>query len=328
MTHLEEHDIDALLAKKLAVETDAVEERLIAEWLGASEANRAYWHGLQKLWGLTPETPVRAVDTEAALSKINLHIHPASRGGGRGRILSMPNWWMAAAAVLVLGVATWFFLQNNQTTETTETIIAGAKVQQSILPDGTRVALNPGSELVLQPAFGKKTRRLRLRGSARFDVATDSTQTFAVKVADLEVKVLGTIFTVDNISNPNQVVVRVETGRVALSAGKKQIVLAAGEGALYDLNTGKLAPLAEEQQAPSRNFKFNATPLGEVITALEISYTVRIQVSNPALKNCKLQASYKDLPLQDVLELIADAFSLELRKENSGYLLVGDSCGE
>ncbi|MCC6411624.1 MAG: FecR domain-containing protein [Saprospiraceae bacterium] len=323
MTHLQDQDIDALLAKKLAGETDSEEDRLIADWLGASENNRLYWSDLQKLWGLTPEVSQRAVDTEAALSKVKLHFKQAS--GGKGRTMSMSPWWMAAAAAMVLGVATWFFWQNNQAAET---IVAGAKVQQSTLPDGSEVALNPGSELELQPAFGKKTRRLRLKGSARFDVATDSTQTFAVEVGALEVEVLGTIFTVDNLSNPDVVLVKVEEGRVALTTSQSRVVLQAGEAARYDVSSTEIFRLDQEQQAPSRNFKFNATPLGEVITSLELAYNVRIKVSNPALKNCTLQATYQNMELQDVLELIADAFSLEVRNENGVYLLVGDSCGE
>lgn len=325
MTHLEEYDIDALLAKKLAEETDSVEERLIDEWLGASEENRRYWSDLQKLWGIQPQTSARGVDTEAALSRVKSQLKPVSRGGGKGRTIAMQPWWLAAAAAMILGVATWFFWQNNQTSET---IIAGAEIQNSTLPDGSLVALNPGSELEVQPAFGKKTRRLRLKGSARFDVATDSTHTFAVEVGALEVTVLGTVFTVDNLSNPGVVLVNVEEGRVALSTGKRRVEVSAGQVAQYTLNTGEIAVLAGEQQAPSRNFMFNAKPLGEVLPALEAAYGVRINVSNPDLKNCKLQATYKGMELQDILELIADAFSLEVRKENGGYLLVGDSCGD
>jgi ferric-dicitrate binding protein FerR (iron transport regulator) len=327
MTPQQDHDIDALLAKKLAAETDAAEDTLIDAWLAVSDENRRYWRDLQELWSLGEPGPSRDVDTEKALARVKAQIQPAS-GGGRGRTVRMTPWWMAAAAILVLGVVSYvYFWRSDALDGQTVVADAGTMVNRT-LPDGSRVSLNPGSALTLEKGYGKKTRRMKLQGAATFAVETDSSHTFVVAVDDFEVQVLGTEFTVDNLTDPNVVQVDVLEGRVALRGRNARLELAAGQKAHYEKATGGIFMLKYDQQTPSRQFNFNATPLSEVLPALEKVYGVRIAVSNPALNNCKLQASYNGLPVQEVLNLIADAFSLDVRRVNGGYLLVGDSCGD
>lgn len=81
------------------------------------------------------------------------------------------------------------------------------------LPDGSIVELNAGAELSV--LFEPGVRRVRLlRGEAHFRVEKDAARPFLVCVGDLEVRAVGTAFTVQLQSTAIEVVVT--EGRVAL----------------------------------------------------------------------------------------------------------------
>lgn len=81
------------------------------------------------------------------------------------------------------------------------------------LPDGSIVELNAGAEVSVQ--FEPGVRRVRLlRGEAHFRVEKDAARPFLVGVGDLEVRAVGTAFTVQLQAAAIEVVVT--EGRVAL----------------------------------------------------------------------------------------------------------------
>lgn len=72
---------------------------------------------------------------------------------------------------------------------------AGARTRL-VLPDGTRVWLNSSSKLRYFRASDGSTREVELEGEAYFDVAKDMQHPFIVHVDSLDVRVLGTAFTI------------------------------------------------------------------------------------------------------------------------------------
>jgi ferric-dicitrate binding protein FerR (iron transport regulator) len=72
---------------------------------------------------------------------------------------------------------------------------AGARTKL-VLPDGTKVWLNSSSKLKYAQLIGGLTREVELEGEAFFDVAKDPQRPFIVHADSLEIKVLGTTFTI------------------------------------------------------------------------------------------------------------------------------------
>jgi transmembrane sensor len=72
---------------------------------------------------------------------------------------------------------------------------AGARTKL-VLPDGTKVWLNSSSKLRYARLTEGPTREVELEGEAFFDVAKDAQRPFIVHADSLEIKVLGTEFTV------------------------------------------------------------------------------------------------------------------------------------
>ena len=71
----------------------------------------------------------------------------------------------------------------------------GSRIR-SLLPDGTTVWLNAGSQLFMENDFSGATREVRLEGEAFFDVVKNPERPFIVHASDIDIRVLGTAFNV------------------------------------------------------------------------------------------------------------------------------------
>ncbi len=65
-----------------------------------------------------------------------------------------------------------------------------------ILPDGTKVWLNAGSNLTYDSSYGKSIREVSLSGEGFFDVVKNKEKPFIIHAASINIKVLGTEFNV------------------------------------------------------------------------------------------------------------------------------------
>lgn len=321
-------DIDTLLAKQLAGEATPEEKTTVTAWLAESAEHAQYFAQLEQLWeDADPPELVQQVDIEAALTKVKAQLNPLQAvRGGRRKI----EWLLASAAAVaaLLLVVLFFVLPRSQSVE----LAATDAVRSDTLTDGSVVALNRASSLTVAADFGRRERRMRLRGAGHFAVAPDREKPFVVEVQQLEVRVVGTEFTVDDRRQPGEVVVSVVSGVVELRSAAQTERLQAGEQASYEVATGRI--LRATQPDPnadawrSRRFAFEATPLGEVVRQLETVYGVTITLQNPALARCPLTARYAGLEPERILELIADTFSLTLRRTAGQFVLDGPGCGE
>lgn len=326
-------NIDELLAKRLAGEATAEDERVIGAWLQESAENRQYFESLQRLWNQAPTAraaTLRPVDTERALQKVKAKIQPVA-GTSPARRISMYQWIPAAAAVLVVVVTAVFFFRNPSQTPEIQ-IAATSATLTDTLTDGSVVVLNRNSGLRIAGNFNKNERRMRLSGEAYFAVAPDKEKPFVIEVEQLEVKVVGTEFNVDNRSEPGWVKVSVTSGKVQLTAGAQTVLLLPGEQAVYENATGNIVRSAKPDENvlayKNRLFQYNATPLKQVVQELSDVYGVDISLNNKVLENCLLYGKYENLELDRVLDLVADAFSLTVKREDGKIILDGTGCGE
>ena len=328
MDHFDEH-IDALIASHLAGESSPEEDAALTAWMAESAGNRRYFGELQKLWAQTavarPAAP--AVDTEAALQRVKHRLQAGRAVPLKGKRMV---FWLRLAAAVLLAVAAVWFLRLRQPSVPGPVIAASDTALTETLADGTVLTLDRQSGVALAAGFNTRERRLRLHGKAGFAVAHDTARPFVVEVQDLEVRVVGTVFRVDESADSASVTVTVSEGKVRVSAGGRAVLLGTGMGAVYDRGSGTLRNLETPQNpVPERVLRFDATPLGEVVQEVEKQYGVKITLKNPALHKCLLTARYNNLPAERVLHLIAESFSLRLSKtENGAYVLDGAGCGE
>lgn len=237
---------------------------------------------------------------------------------------------MRAAAVFLLVVAGVYWWQSGNAPAPVRIAAAGS-VLTDTLTDGSVVTLERQSGLTLARQFNRRERRLRLEGEAFFDVAHDTTRPFVVEVQELEVRVVGTEFTVDNTTDPGKVIVTVSEGKVLVASKAHSVLLQAGEQAVFDRRKGSLQRTDRKPDQGvfgNRLLLYNATPLSKVVQDINTRYGAKVKLNNKVLENCRLNARYNNLPLERLLELIAESFSLTVKKEGDTYILDGEGCGE
>lgn len=324
-------DIDELIAKHLTGEIALEEQAWLEKWLAESADNQLYFNQMQRLWSTSSLGKVslpKPLDVERALARTKSKIQHAQPVSGKAKRVSLQYRWMGIAAAITLLLGAFWFFQQNAGTQTVQ-LAATNNTLRDTLSDGTRIALNQYSSLSTN--FTKKTRRVKMQGEAYFEVAPNPDKPFVIEVQEVQVTVVGTKFNIDNRSDPDWVIVSVDEGKVRVQSGKQVELLTAGEQARIDQKNGRFE---RTQTKPSGNisawanyqFVFDDVPLSEVIEQLEKNYKVKINLTNPDLANCRLQTRFNNEPIERIIVVIAETFSLEIQHQHGQYFLDGPSC--
>jgi transmembrane sensor len=83
-----------------------------------------------------------------------------------------------------------------------------------VLPDGSQVWLNSGSNLTYTKEFGNRLREVELSGEAYFDVVKNPEQPFIIHTHQIDVKVVGTAFNVKSYPGERRTETTLIRGRV------------------------------------------------------------------------------------------------------------------
>jgi ferric-dicitrate binding protein FerR (iron transport regulator) len=181
--------------------------------------------------------------------------------------------WAAAAAVVVIALASWLLLLPQPITYLTQ---AGER-QEITLPDGSKVVLNAASELQVFAKKWSETRDVVLAGEAFFQVTPGIP--FTVSTATGKVEVLGTSF---NVYARNGILESLCTSgsiRTSSKNGTISQISTAGQGVRLTNNQLELTFSVDPQttQWPEGESHFEKVPLARVIAELERQFSVDIQ---------------------------------------------------
>jgi transmembrane sensor len=324
-------DIDELIAKHLTGEIAVEEQAWLEKWLAESADNQLYFNQMQRLWQkseLGKLTLPRPLDVEAALSRTKSKIQQPPQSTSPAKRVSLNYRWMGIAAAITILLGAFWFFQQGAATQSTQ-LAATENTLRDTLSDGSRVALNQYSSLSAE--FSKNGRRVKMKGEAYFEVAPNPEKPFVIEVQQVLVTVVGTKFNIDNRSDPDWVIVSVEEGKVRVQSGTQTEFLIAGEQARIDQRNGKFErtqtkPSGNISAWANRQFVFDDVPLSEVVPMLEKNYQVKINLVNQDLANCRLQSRFNNEPIERIIVVIAETFSLEIQHRNGQYFLDGPSC--
>lgn len=331
---MQENDYIVLLHKDLTGEISPAEKAMLSDWIGRSADNEQFANDLRLAWDQsgTYEKNFQP-DLDAAFRQVQARIQaePAPM-----RVLTFRRRLMQVAAVAaVLMAAVWGFQYFSGTNDPSGTVVISSKSGNRLLalPDGTRVWLREGAEIEYPEAFAGKTRSVRLRGEAYFEVASDSSKLFRVETEDRKgsVEVLGTSFNVRQ--NVQETAVTVRSGRVRFSPDRQSesVILSAGEKAVLtkserQLITEKVVTF-NELSWQSGGLEFIRTPMRQVIRDLETYYGVQITLTETNLQNCKHTAPLTNQPLEKVLESLSLTYQMQVKQTGPKvYELTGGTC--
>jgi transmembrane sensor len=313
-----------LIAAKLSGDITAEQSAELEKWLSASPENNAHFHQLEKMWQLNLQAreniPLPSVNAEWQRLASRLGFDES------GNILDMPqkrvNWrhYAAAAAVLLatFGTSLWLTRAPGGEMLLAETGMAETRVIN--LADGSTVHLNHQSQLTFSQSEDDSLRRVELDGEAYF-IVEKGERPFVVSTENGRIRVLGTQFnvwgrdeqtrvavqegvvSVTNRSVANPQTVKVTPNQLAVVSGSEQPDVTPIEDAGHYIGwtQGRII--------------FNSIRLDEVIRELEMTYDRRIRLADQRLGAKSLTANFEKKPIENILDAICLALSLNYRIE-------------
>ncbi|MEM7676759.1 MAG: FecR domain-containing protein [Myxococcota bacterium] len=135
---------------------------------------------------------------------------------------------IAAAAAVVLAMTAYFLFTPPPSAPWVGTSLITATDTVAVhLNDGTEITAKPGSELLRLHESNRSIAVRMARGRATFDVKPDAERAFVVWAEDIEVRVIGTRFSVERQNHT--VVIRVDRGSVDVRDEQEVYRLTAGD---------------------------------------------------------------------------------------------------
>jgi len=261
-------------------------------------------------------------------------------------------WKVSALAASVLIAVAFFIVLKPSSFSTSESLTSlpdfettisneGKSPKLFLLEDGSKITLQPNSQLLYSGPFKKDKREVKLIGSAFFDVAHDKQRPFLVYTKDVVTKVLGTSFTINAREQDKAVTVSVKTGRVFVSRSahdvssghtKEEAILTPNQKAVFDLNKNELTTTLADDPQPVlpeeevKSMKFEEERVAVILQDLEKLYGVEISFDENILHSCVLTTVFSDESLYDRLRIICKAIDGTFETQGTTIILQSHGC--
>lgn len=331
-----DEEIRRLLLKYIAEETNEEETANVEKWLKAHPEAFEEFEQLWDLWyAVGTATNVFRFNVDEGWNDTLIRIRESKLGQKRKRSLKTIIIWtgsIAAASLLFLGVAFWqsynittpslihsvnntAIASVNEDTATTFTRY-DTKIQTppgkkriAVLPDGSKVWLNGGTQIHFYMDEEQRTRILFLSGQAFFDIAKRADMPFIVKMKHATIKVLGTRFNVSAYPNESTVEATLTAGSILFKTTTNQQTIKRqiqpGQQIAVNYLSGRLKVLKVDTvfytSWKEGKIIFQNQDFKEVAKAMEHKYNVDIVFKDKALMHKKLNGYLQKESLKEAL---------------------------
>tara|TARA_B100000809_G_C15127932_1_gene527094 strand:+ start:1328 stop:2254 length:927 start_codon:yes stop_codon:yes gene_type:complete len=250
------------------------------------------------------------LSTDPSFVKIKNHI---SNKNTKVRSLNSNSWLLGIAASVVLLFGIFFILGDDIVT-----IETNFGEQRTIaLLDGSEVILNSKSTLIYNEDDWENNRTLHLIGEAYFKVKKGST--FTVVTDNGDVKVLGTQFNVNSLSDLFEVICF--EGKVSVKSKEENYILLP-TNSVRRINGYGIEQWATVDLNPSwinGESAFKSVPLKYVIRSLESQYNIAIN-SNAINNNIVYTGSFTHKDLDTALKTVFKSLQIRYIEKEKGNI--------
>lgn len=264
------------------------DEPELYEWFNSSGENKIAYENYHRIWrGSTELARAKMFSAELAWTKVNKKISAITTTKHRLHHVAYAAIGMAASLLIMLGLAfyTNMFSFKGGTVLLSTNLGSRSTV---VLPDGTHVTLNAGTNLEYRFDHFNKIRKVKFNGEGFFEVAK-SRNPFIIQTQNgLKLKVLGTKFNLKAYSEDNSIKTTLIEGKVELnSPDNKTLSLAPGQIASYNVSTKELSYTNGQAYQDfgwlNNKLYLDNMSLQEVCTILERCYDVKIVIKKDGL---------------------------------------------
>jgi len=310
------------------------ESATFAAWLADDPRHAAAIADLEAAWRVVSSP---GASGQGAIAQARHHVRERHRARRRRRA-AIASLSLAAAALLML---TWLPFHRPGSDAAQAPVRIVQRPDLRTLPDGSTMQLNAGTEIV--PAFASEKRLVRiLRGEALFTVAHNPARPFVVAAGGVEVKAVGTAFSVR--LDPAQVDVLVTEGTVAVAAivpaatepaaGSRPVdplLLPAGHRSVVPLAAGTVPTIARvtptEMAAAlawrDRRIEFTRTPLADAIDLFNGRNDVQLAVADDATGAFEISGIFWANDAESFVRLLESAFGMTVDRSSRRVVIAG-----
>ncbi|MBO9672807.1 MAG: FecR domain-containing protein [Sphingobacteriaceae bacterium] len=297
---------DDLLAKYLLGEATVPESKQVEAWASSNPDHRKQLEDFRSILEASKLQIDHSIDEHEALERLNIRLQRERKSINYKLILR----WVALIAIIF---SAGLFCYNNLIGNKIN-VSSGGETLTQVLPDGSTAILNKQSSISFVGGFFNKTRAVKLKGEAFFNVSADKSKPFVININDVQVTVVGTAFNVKG--DEKETIVIVESGIVKVNNQKDSVRLTAGEKVEVSLNQVHLTK--GQSQGKLYNYYYTneliceATPLADLVLVLNEKFKSNIVIANPALKTLPISTTFKKESLKEILDVIAETFKIKV----------------
>ena len=245
---------------------------------------------------------------------------------------------VAAALVIVAGVAIALWLSNRSSDKTYTIATISGQIKTITLPDNSKVTLNGNSTLSYKGDWDdKKPREVWIEGEGYFDVKHFNKDTlhinpsdrFVVHCGDVNVEVLGTTFNVKARSGKTNVALL--TGKIRIdyvdkATVSKPLVLAPGDYVEYAgkelLVNKKMAKPAQVTAWTSDEISFTDATLKEITEALRDRFGYTVTTEDVMLLDLKIEGEITVSNVADLLDVVATTLNVKIEQSANKHIAI------
>ncbi|MCB9251966.1 MAG: FecR family protein [Flavobacteriales bacterium] len=314
-----------LLVRYVDGETSASENRIVEDLLKKSEEWQNEYQFLIRINGKIEDSYKTNSQTAAQwddlLTKIN-------RSPSKPSKYHFRNWMPYAAAAVIVLLAGIYFLKptsdNSAFVNGSEYKTGPNEVLYIDLPDGSSIALSESSELTLDKNFNQKSRYLKLKGEAFFQVAKKSGLPFVTYTDQTQTKVTGTSFLLNNTFGSDHILLELYEGKVEFKAFGQTESLDKNHKLVLNKKDRSIKKYALDHQKEEWTYTgldFKDETLKQILSKLGKVNNVEFEV-NEAKGSQKYTLSLNGMNLDKSLQLIEQLTDSKITKKGSKYVVM------
>ena len=310
-------------------EKSIAEGSILNEWLQSNPSNKNEFGKYQKIWNTTADvSTLQKFNSEEAWNQVDSILETRKNRTRQLKNIALVVSGMAASLLIFLSLT--FYTNQFSSSEATiaMTTTYGSR-SEVVLPDGSVVKLNAGSNLEYHYDKIGQTRKVDFSGEAFFEVAK-SKKPFVIETSDgLTVKVLGTKFNLSTYPEDRMAQTSLFEGKVELSQnGSASLILKPGQMAILDKESNELkyseGEISQTTSWMQNKLYMENMSLQDVCTKLERWYDVNITLSDKNLgKEIHYTGVLKEQTVLDVLNALCQLSSIRYELKGKDILISG-----
>ena len=215
---------------------------------------------------------------------------------------------VAASLLIMFALSFMGVFEKNTEVQVSMTADYGNR-SEIVLPDGSVVKLNSGSEITYLYDPKEKIREVSFQGEGFFDVSK-SKSPFVVKMAGgLSVKVWGTSFNLQAYVDDPVIQASLVEGCIELDSGSDKLIMKPGEMAVFDKQANKIKQvegiLSHSYGWLDNKLYMEDMPLSVVCKYLERWYDVKIVLQPGLGENIRYNGVIQEETVTDVMNALS-----------------------